>query len=80
VPLARWFRGPLRERVTQTVLGPRLESTGLFSPRYLNELVASHLAGVRDYSAPLWSLLMFDAFLANVMQEPLPQPRESAVA
>ena len=80
VPLARWFRGPLRERVTQTILGPRLESTGLFSPRYLNELVGSHLAGVRDYSAPLWSLLMFDAFLANVMQEPLPQPRESAVA
>jgi asparagine synthase (glutamine-hydrolysing) len=80
VPLARWFRGPLRERVTQTVLGPRLESTGLFSARYLNELVGSHLAGVRDYSAPLWSLLMFDAFLANVMQEPLPEARESAIA
>jgi len=26
----------------------------------------------------LWALLMFDAFLANVMQDEAPQPREKA--
>jgi asparagine synthase (glutamine-hydrolysing) len=27
-------------------------------------------AGKRDYSAPIWTILMFEAFLRNVMQEP----------
>ena len=68
VPLARWFRGPLRQRVTDAVLGPRLAATGVFNPRYLKELVNGHLSGTRDYSAPLWTLVMFDAFLRNAMQ------------
>jgi asparagine synthase (glutamine-hydrolysing) len=69
VPLARWFRGSLRQRVTDAVLGPRLAATGVFNPRYLKELVDGHLAGTRDYSSPLWTLLMFDAFLRNVLQD-----------
>ncbi len=69
VPLARWFRGPLRQRVTDAVLGSRLAATGVFNPRYLKELVDGHLSGTRDYSSPLWTLLMFDAFLRNVMQD-----------
>ena len=28
VPLARWFRGPLRQRVHDAILGPRLAATG----------------------------------------------------
>jgi asparagine synthase (glutamine-hydrolysing) len=76
VPLARWFRGPLRNRVSEAVLGDRLQSTGFFNPRYLKELLAAHASGARDYSSPLWALLMFDAFLANVMQDEAPQLRE----
>jgi len=68
VPLAQWFRGPFRQRVNDAVLGERLEATGLFNRRYLSHLVDRHTSGVRDYSAPLWTLLMFDAFLKNVMQ------------
>jgi len=67
VPLARWFRGPLRERVKASLYGERLASTGLFEGRVLRELVERHQSGARDYSAPLWSLLMFDAFLRNVV-------------
>ena len=67
VPLARWFRGPLKERVRQAVLGPRLAETGWFNPEYLKHLVETHQSGVRDYSAPLWTLLMFEAFLRNVL-------------
>ncbi|HVN34336.1 MAG TPA: XrtA/PEP-CTERM system amidotransferase [Casimicrobiaceae bacterium] len=69
VPLARWFRGPLRERLTESILGPRLAATGIFNPLYLRQLVDAHLSGVRDNSAPLWSLLMFESFLRNVMQD-----------
>ncbi len=65
VPLARWFRGPLRERVRSAVLGERLLSTGWFNEACLRQLVDSHQSGARDNSSPLWSLLMFEAFLRN---------------
>ena len=68
VPLARWFRGPLRQRVHDAILGPRLAATGIFNQNYLRHLVEAHASGARDYSAPLWTLLMFDAFLKNVME------------
>lgn len=69
VPLARWFRGPLKDRVRQAVLGPRLAATGWFNAKYLQHLVDAHQSGARDYSAPLWTLLMFEAFLRNVLDE-----------
>ena len=67
VPLARWFRGPLKQRVRDAVLGDRLACTGWFNRSYLEHLVNSHQRGVRDYSSPLWTLLMFEAFLRNVV-------------
>ncbi len=74
VPLARWFRGPLKERVRQAVLGPRLAETGWFNQKYLQHLVDTHQSGARDYSASLWTLMMFEAFLRNVLDEaPLAQ-------
>jgi asparagine synthase (glutamine-hydrolysing) len=63
VPLARWFRGPLKARVRDAVLGERLSSTGWFERSYLEHLVNAHQNGTRDYSSPLWTLLMFEAFL-----------------
>ncbi|MEK8053335.1 XrtA/PEP-CTERM system amidotransferase [Ideonella sp. DXS22W] len=69
VPLARWFRGPLRQRVRDAVLGERLAATGWFNPQYLKHLVEAHQAGTSDYSAPLWTLLMFEAFLRNVVDD-----------
>jgi asparagine synthase (glutamine-hydrolysing) len=66
VPLARWFRGPLAQRVRDVARGERLMSTGMFAPACLEHLVTAHQSGARDYSAKLWTLLMFDAFLRNV--------------
>jgi asparagine synthase (glutamine-hydrolysing) len=67
VPLAAWFRGPLAATIREAVLGERLAGTGLFNVEYLRELVDHHQSGRRDYSVPLWTLLMFDAFLGQVM-------------
>ena len=71
VPLARWFRGPLRQRVRDAVLGERLAATGWFNRPYLEHLVADHQSGIKDYSAPLWALLMFEAFL-RTLEGPAP--------
>ena len=67
VPLAGWLRGPLRQRMRDALLGPALADTGIFNRAYLNELVEQHESGRRDYSAPLWTLLMFEAFLRKEM-------------
>jgi asparagine synthase (glutamine-hydrolysing) len=68
VPLAAWFRGPLRERVRTSLLGPNLAATGMFNGAFLAEMVEHHQSGRRDYSAPIWTLLMFEAFLKKEMQ------------
>ena len=77
VPLARWFRGPLRERVRASVLGgasslPAGSSTRAYlsAPRR-----PARQSGTRDYSAPLWTLLMFEAFLRNVLAGETPVRR-----
>ena len=70
VPLVRWFREPLRERVRESLLGERLAGTGWFNMQYVRQLVDQHQAGVRDFSGPIWALLMFDGFLRNVLDAP----------
>src|SRR3954471_24197251 len=67
VPLARWFRGPLRQPLKDAVLGPVLADTGWFNAACLRRLLEDHQAGRRNHSQPLWTLLMFESFLRNVM-------------
>ena len=47
----------------EAVLSPRLLDTGIFNERYLRHMVDQHESGASDYSASLWSVLMFEAFL-----------------
>ena len=65
VPLARWFRGPLKERLRGDLLEGGLADSGLFNRAYLHRLVDEHQSGRRDHSAPLWTLLMFQATLRD---------------
>jgi asparagine synthase (glutamine-hydrolysing) len=63
VPLAQWFRGPLRQRVEQLSTSAALLGCGFFEPRAVGAVVAAHVEGRRDNSRAIWSLLMFEAFL-----------------
>jgi asparagine synthase (glutamine-hydrolysing) len=65
VPLGKWFRGPLRQRLKEALLEGGLADTGMFNKAYLENLVDGHQSGLREYSAPLWSLMMFQAAIAN---------------
>ena len=65
VPLARWLRGPLKARLAAVCSGERLAASGYFNMDSLAVMLGEHLAGGHDHSAPLWSVLMFDAFVAN---------------
>jgi len=65
VPLARWFRGPLRQRVRDALQGTMIRDSGFFDAQALESMLTEHETGQRDHSGPLWSLLMFEAFLAR---------------
>jgi len=65
VPLAAWFRGPLRDIVRDHVLHPRMLEADIFNQSYLVYVIEEHEAGRKDYSAALWSLLMFAVFLKS---------------
>ncbi len=67
VPLSSWFRGPLKQRVHDALLGPTLRDTGIFEMGYIESLVREHQSGVGEHSTALWSLLMFEAFLRKVL-------------
>jgi asparagine synthase (glutamine-hydrolysing) len=78
VPLAKWLRGPLAQRTRDAVLGPRMAQSGYFNPDTLATMVRQHQSGERDFSAPLWTLLMFEAFLRQT--ETAPHKRAAAFA
>ncbi|MCG6966932.1 MAG: asparagine synthase C-terminal domain-containing protein, partial [Chromatiaceae bacterium] len=63
VPLAEWFRGPLRERLHRALSSEALRAADVFDGRQLKRLFDEHDRGRRDWSTPLWSVLMFEAFL-----------------
>ena len=63
IPLASWFRGPLKQRVRDSILGDRMRDSGLFEQNYLETLINHHQSGRRDYSSSIWTLLMFESFL-----------------
>jgi asparagine synthase (glutamine-hydrolysing) len=65
IPLAEWFRGPLKGKLDTALKSQRMADTGLFDMAFLGRMADEHARGVRDYSASLWTLLMFEAFLRN---------------
>lgn len=65
MPLARWFRGPLRSQIEALGKSEVLGAAGIFDLDEVRRLAERHISGRRDHSAVLWLLLIFDAFLAN---------------
>lgn len=68
IPLAEWFRGPLKQKVRDSLLGEPMADSGIFDMKYVKKLVDHHQSGLRDYSSPLWTLLMYDAFQRNILK------------
>jgi len=68
VPLASWFRGPLRETVRQRLLNGTLGESGFLQLGFVEQLIEQHQRAVCDHSTILWSLMMFEAFLRKEPQ------------
>lgn len=63
VPLADWFRGPLRDVGAAALQSGPLAESGIFEPERLQRIWADHQSGRRDHGTVIWSLLMLSRFL-----------------
>jgi asparagine synthase (glutamine-hydrolysing) len=59
IPIARWFRGPLKEQMLSVLAPDRLAREGFFDPVAVRKLIDEHLAGRRDHRKQLWTLFAF---------------------
>jgi asparagine synthase (glutamine-hydrolysing) len=78
VPVATWLAGPLRQRLRRCAQDGPLADSGIFDMQYVRRLTEAPLADQRAHGAALWSLLMFDAFLRNVLDQPEAAVRHAA--
>ncbi len=62
VPLASWFRGPLEQDIHDRLLAGKICESEIFDMQSIEQLVKQHCSGVRDYSSPIWALLVFERF------------------
>lgn len=65
VPLADWFRGPLKQQVRDLLLGEPLVHSGLFNMNTVELWLNEHQSGISDHSTALWTLLMFRNFISQ---------------
>jgi asparagine synthase (glutamine-hydrolysing) len=66
VPLGGWFRGPLKQRIKDLIAAPGLRETGLFDNKAMDTMIRHHQSGLRDHSAIIWSLVMFEASMRQL--------------
>src|SRR5450759_5493267 len=69
IPVAEWFRGPLREQMLSVLSSERMARKGFFEPAAVAALVREPLDGRRDHRKQLWTLFAFelwhDGYLAR---------------
>jgi asparagine synthase (glutamine-hydrolysing) len=62
IPLRVWIRGPLREWAEELISESRLRREGFFQPEPVRRMWQEHLSGARNRTAPLWTVLAFQAW------------------
>jgi asparagine synthase (glutamine-hydrolysing) len=68
VPLGRWLRGDARA-LAESALFDASANDGWLEPRAVAKLWQQHQSGLRDYSRPLWAVLMFRMWQRTFAQQ-----------
>ena len=62
LPIALWFRGPLRPWLEDRLSPQRLERRGYLRPEAVAVILQEHLQGRRDHSLFLWALAVLETW------------------
>jgi asparagine synthase (glutamine-hydrolysing) len=63
VPLAKWFRGPLKEQIRASLTSKVFVESRIIDSSAALRFLDEHLSNRRDRSTVLWTLLMFSKFM-----------------
>jgi asparagine synthase (glutamine-hydrolysing) len=73
VPLADWFNGPLRDRMSDYCAGSELDDVGI-DPQPVRRLWSDFLDGRSHRTDRLWAMLMLMAWVRHTRRVAVPQP------
>jgi asparagine synthase (glutamine-hydrolysing) len=65
VPIAKWVKGPLKELFGDLLSHERIKKEGFLDPSYVTSLLQDHLANKKDNRKQLWTLLVWELWLAR---------------
>ena len=68
VPVGEWIKGSLRPWAEELLSPSAMAADGLLDPAVVQGRWRAHLAGERDSSSALWTVLMFQAWLREQEQ------------
>ena len=63
IPLGKWLRGPLRDWAEDLMNEQELLEQGFLNHNKVRKIWELHLNGNCDYTAKIWSILMFQSWL-----------------
>jgi asparagine synthase (glutamine-hydrolysing) len=62
VPVGHWLRGPLRDWAEDLLDAQKIKEDGLLDGTVIQKMWKKHQKGTYDWHAPLWGVLMFQAW------------------
>ncbi len=71
VPIERWFRGVLADRIAAIAENSIVAGSGWFNMDYFKRCAARHKAGRADHSRLLWQMLMLENSLKTIEETPV---------
>ena len=75
IPVAHWFRWPLKEQMLSVLSPERIAREGFFDATAVARLVSDHLEGRRDNRKQLWTLFAFELWHEGYLQAYAPSRR-----
>jgi asparagine synthase (glutamine-hydrolysing) len=80
IPLEQWINRQLRDQIRDILTEPRTRQRGYLNYDYVDLILDEHHKERRDHSQPLWSLLIFELWHRQYIDQPprISEARESS--
>jgi asparagine synthase (glutamine-hydrolysing) len=69
MPLVHWMRDELKGDLSRVLLEPRTLQRGYWKPDAVRGILTEHFNGLRDHSAQIWMLLVFELWHRNFLEK-----------